>query len=47
MGYWPDTGTVVITDIIGPGPTATHTGHSFHPDVEYQDYNEYYNRESA
>ena len=35
MGYWSDPNTVVITDVIGPGPNAKHTRYSFHPDVEY------------
>jgi integrative and conjugative element protein (TIGR02256 family) len=37
MGYWPDPCTVVITDIIGPGPNAKHTRYSFYPDAEYHD----------
>ncbi len=37
MGYWPDSTTVVITDVIGPGPNARHARYSFHPDVEHHD----------
>ena len=38
MGYWPDPSTVVITDVIGPGPNSKHTRHSFYPDAEYHYY---------
>jgi integrative and conjugative element protein (TIGR02256 family) len=38
MGYWPDPSTVVITDVIGPGPNSKRTRHSFYPDAEYHDY---------
>lgn len=37
MGYWADRSTVVITDVIGPGPNAKHSRHSFYPDAEYHD----------
>jgi integrative and conjugative element protein (TIGR02256 family) len=37
MGYWPDPSTVVISDVIGPGPNAKHTRHSFSPDAKYHD----------
>jgi integrative and conjugative element protein (TIGR02256 family) len=37
MGYWSDPSTVVITDVIGPGPSAKHSQHSFYPDVQYHD----------
>jgi integrative and conjugative element protein (TIGR02256 family) len=37
MGYWADRSTVVITDVIGPGPNAEHSRHSFYPDAEYHD----------
>jgi integrative and conjugative element protein (TIGR02256 family) len=37
MGYWPDPSTVVITEVLGPGPNARHTRYSFYPDVEHHD----------
>lgn len=37
MGYWPDSTSVVITDVIGPGPDAKHARYSFHPDVVHHD----------
>jgi integrative and conjugative element protein (TIGR02256 family) len=37
MGYWSDPSTVVITHVIGPGPNAMHSMHSFNPDVKYHD----------
>lgn len=37
MGYWPDSSTVVITDVIGPGHNGRHGRNSFHPDVEHHD----------
>jgi integrative and conjugative element protein (TIGR02256 family) len=37
MGYWADRSTVVIRDVIGPGPNAKHSRHSFYPDAEYHD----------
>jgi integrative and conjugative element protein (TIGR02256 family) len=38
MGYWAGPSTVVITDVIGPGPMAKHARHSFYPDAEYHDH---------
>jgi integrative and conjugative element protein (TIGR02256 family) len=37
MGYWSDSRSVVITNVIGPGPNARHCQYSFHPDVKYHD----------
>lgn len=37
MGYWPDFTSVVITDVIGPGPNAKRDRFSFHPDVAHHD----------
>jgi integrative and conjugative element protein (TIGR02256 family) len=38
MGYWSDPCTeIVITDVIGPGPTAIHRKKSFIPDTSYQE----------
>ena len=37
MGYWADRDSVVITDLIGPGPRARHETHSFAPDYDFQE----------
>lgn len=38
MGYWSRDGSeVVITEVIGPGPAATHRPGSFTPDAGYQE----------
>lgn len=38
LGYWAKQyEEVVITDVIGPGPGATHRAQSFLPDSEYQE----------
>ncbi len=38
MGYWSeDDKEVVITDVIGPGPDATHKPTSFKPDYSFQE----------
>lgn len=36
MGWWADSGTAVITGMIGPGPDAHHGRHSFQPDQAWQ-----------
>ena len=36
IGYQPDDGSVVVTDVIGPGPNAKHTRMSFRPHHAYQ-----------
>jgi integrative and conjugative element protein (TIGR02256 family) len=37
MGFWPSENTVVITHVIGPGPSARHTRYAFHPDLHFHD----------
>jgi integrative and conjugative element protein (TIGR02256 family) len=37
MGYWGDNGDVVVTEIIGPGPTARHDADRFMPDHDFQE----------
>lgn len=38
MGYWSEDGKeVVVTDLIGPGPSATHRPASFKPDYAFQE----------
>lgn len=36
MGWCADADTTVITAMIGPGPNAHHSGHSFQPDEAWQ-----------
>lgn len=36
LGYTSDTGDVVVTEIIGPGPNAIHRRYRFLPDADYQ-----------
>jgi integrative and conjugative element protein (TIGR02256 family) len=36
IGYQADDASVVVTEIIGPGPNAKHTRMSFRPDHDYQ-----------
>ena len=38
MGDWVDLGTVVVTDVIGPGPEADHGPTEFDPDQEWQEH---------
>jgi integrative and conjugative element protein (TIGR02256 family) len=37
IGYRGEQDTIVIADIVGPGPRATHMRYSFAPDHEYQE----------
>lgn len=37
MGYADDPDTIVITDVVGPGPRAIHLRTSFAPDLDYQE----------
>ena len=38
MGYWSEEEkTVVITNVVGPGPNAKHARYSFVPDYEFQE----------
>lgn len=38
MGYWSEDGKeLVVTDVIGPGPAATHKPTSFKPDYSFQE----------
>ena len=38
MGYWVEPRReVVVTDVIGPGPNATHASTGFLPDAKYQE----------
>lgn len=36
MGWWADEHTAVVSTIIGPGPNALHSFHSFEPDQDWQ-----------
>lgn len=36
LGYEAENGELVLTRIFGPGPNASHSRTSFHPDHEYQ-----------
>lgn len=36
VGYEADTGDVVVREVIGPGPLATHSPTRFQPDSQYQ-----------
>jgi len=37
MGSWDDHRTIVVTDVIGPGPNAIHGPHVFDPDQRWQE----------
>lgn len=37
MGYWADRDSVVITDLIEPGPRTRHETRSFAPDYDFQE----------
>lgn len=37
LGYWADTGEVVVASVVGPGPAAVHRRDRFLPDHAYQE----------